>query len=310
MRLPSHPRCPPVPRSLVRVGLAGWAYRDWQGIVYPAPPSRGFDRLDWIARFTDLVEINATFYRAARPRDAERWARTVERYPDFRFTAKLEKIFTHDAEGAGDAAERRYRDGLAPLVESGRLAAVLIQFPYSFHNIAANRRRLARLLNRFSDYPLTVEFRHRGWLTADLLAFLASRQVTLAGVDQPAVGQSVPPSLPLTGPFFYIRLHGRNTADWFRPDAGRDARYNYLYDHDDLRPWVQRIRDAAAENLPGLVVGNNHFRGQAAVNAVEIRAALAGHPVPAPAELIRAYPRLAAVARPLPSAGGANRRLF
>ena len=294
----------------MRVGLAGWAYRDWQGIVYPAPAGRGFDRLDWIARFTDLVEINATFYRAARPRDAERWARTVERYPDFRFTAKLEKIFTHDAEGAGDAAERRYRDGLAPLVESGRLAAVLIQFPYSFHNVAANRRRLARLLNRFSDYPLTVEFRHRGWLTADLLAFLASRQVTLAGVDQPAVGQSVPPSLPLTGPFFYIRLHGRNAADWFRPDAGRDARYNYLYDHDDLRPWVQRIRDAAAENLPGLVVGNNHFRGQAAVNAVEIRAALAGHPVPAPAELIRAYPRLAAVARPLPSAGGANRRLF
>ena len=194
----------------MRVGLAGWSYRDWQGIVYPAPAGRGFDRLDWIARFTDLVEINATFYRAARPRDAERWARTVERYPDFRFTAKLEKIFTHDAEGAGDAAERRYRDGLAPLVESGRLAAVLIQFPYSFHNIAANRRRLARLLNRFSDYPLTVEFRHRGWLTADLLAFLASRQVTLAGVDQPAVGQSVPPSLPLTGPFFYIRLHGRH----------------------------------------------------------------------------------------------------
>jgi uncharacterized protein YecE (DUF72 family) len=294
----------------VRVGLAGWSYGDWQGIVYPAPAGRDFDRLDWIARFTDLVEINATFYRPARPTDAERWARTVEKYPDFRFTAKLERIFTHDASEAGDAAERRYRDGLTPLVESGRLVAVLIQFPYSFHNIAANRRRLSRLLNRFSDYPLVVELRHRGWLTADFLTFLAARQVTLAGVDQPAVGQSVPPSLPLTGPFFYIRLHGRNAADWFRPDAGRDARYNYLYAREDLRPWVQRIRDAAAEDLPGLVVGNNHFRGQAAVNAVEIRAALAGQPVPAPAELIRAYPRLAAVARPLPSAGDVAGRLF
>ena len=309
MKLPSHPRPAPVPVGRVRVGLAGWSYADWQGIVYPHAGS-GFNRLDWIARFTDLVEINATFYRAARPRDAERWARIVEPHGHFRFTAKLERIFTHQAEIPGAPAESRFRDGLAPLAEAGRLAAALIQFPYSFHNTGANRSRLARLLNRFGDYPLVVELRHRGWLTPGMLTFLAARQVTLAGLDQPQVGFSIPPSLPVTGPFFYVRLHGRNTADWFRADAGRDARYNYLYEPGELAPWVTRFRQAAAENLPGMVVANNHYRGQAAANAVEIRASLAGAPVPAPADLIRTYPRLAASAMPLSSPGGGSDRLF
>ena len=295
--------------SRVRVGLAGWSYQDWQGIVYPPAADAG-NHLEWIARFTDMVEINSTFYRPARARDAERWVRVVEPHENFRFTAKLDRVFTHQAADPGEEAERRYRDGLAPLAHAGRLAAVLLQFPYSFHNTSANRSRLARLLNRFGDYPLVVEWRHRSWQTPEMLAFLTARRVTLAGLDQPLLGLSIQPSLPLTGPFFYIRLHGRNTADWFRSEAGRDARYNYLYEPGELAPWVTRIRQAAAENLPGMVVANNHYRGQAAANVVEIRSALAGRKVPAPPDLIRTYPRLAAGASPLTLPGISSGRLF
>lgn len=308
MKLPSHPKNPAVPKSVVGVGLAGWSYADWEGIVYPRPVADGFNRLDWVARFSDIMEINTTFYRAARPRDAERWARTAARHPGFRFTAKLERIFTHDRREPGENAMRRFRDGLTPLVEARCLAALLIQFPYSFRNTTHNRGRLARLLNLFADYPLALELRHRGWLTSDMLSFLSGRKITLVGLDQPVIGESITPSLPLTGDFFYVRLHGRNSADWFRPDAGRDDRYNYLYEKAELTPWVNKVRQAAMENLPGLIVANNHFRGQAAANVVEIRAGLAGAPVPAPAELIRTYPRLAGSATPMPSPGSG--RLF
>ena len=126
----------------------------------------------------------------------------------------------------------------------------------------------------------------------------------LAGLLAPDAGEVVLDAAPLA------TLHPRERA----------RRIGYLPQHGEVA-WNLSVRslaalgrlphgDAAAENLPGLVVANNHFRGQAAVNAVEIRAALTGHPVPAPAELIRAYPRLAAVARPLPSAGDAAGRLF
>ena len=303
MSLPSLPRVLPRAGSRVRVGTAGWSYPDWEGIVYPRPKPSDFDPLEWLARFLDVVEINTTFYRPARRRDALSWAQRVAGHPEFRFSAKLDQVFTHHPERETPASERAFKEGIAPLAEANLLIAVLVQFPYSFRNTAENRQRLGRVLNRFAEYPLALEVRHRSWITADLLGFLSGRAIMLAGIDQPEVGQPVPPSLPLTGRQFYARLHGRNAGAWFKADAGRDARYDYLYSADELGPWLERIRQTALQNVEGIVIANNHYRGQAAVNAVEMRRALHEKSVPAPAELIAAYPRLAAAAHPLP--GGA-----
>ena len=43
------------------VGVAGWDYPDWEGVVYPAAAGRRFDRLAWIARFVDVVERYSAF---------------------------------------------------------------------------------------------------------------------------------------------------------------------------------------------------------------------------------------------------------
>jgi uncharacterized protein YecE (DUF72 family) len=312
VKLPALSRPEPVDPGQVRAGLAGWSYPDWEGIVYPPGAPRGFDRLEWVARFADVVEINSTFYRAPRRRDAAGWASRVAAHTRFRFCAKLERVFTHEPGLGTTDSERRFKEGIAPLADSGLLYALLVQYPYSFHNTGENRRRLARTLTRFGEYRLAVELRHRSWITSDILAFLSARGVALAGIDQPQVGQPVPASLPLTAPFFYVRLHGRNAADWFRPGAGRDARYDYLYEPAELAPWIKRIREAALSEsaAEGVVIANNHFRGQAAANAVEIRSALSGRKVPAPAELMAAYPRLSDSATPLPAPGGTSGRLF
>ena len=109
----------------IKVGIAGWSYPDWDGFVYPA---RTRDKLRYAAQYVDVIEINSTFYRPPTARNAASWAERTADLPDFRFTAKLERIFTHQADVPGAQAESRFRDGLAPLVEAGRLAAVLIQF--------------------------------------------------------------------------------------------------------------------------------------------------------------------------------------
>jgi uncharacterized protein YecE (DUF72 family) len=86
-------------------------------------------------------------------------------------------------------------------------------------------------------------------------------------------------------------VHGRNYRDWFRKNAGRDARYDYLYTADELRPWVRRTKQVAAHESADAVdvVFNNHYRGKAVVNAVQFRKLLEGRRVEAPPELVDAY---------------------
>ena len=82
--------------GMIRIGAAGWQYRDWQGIVYPNPKPRGFRELGYIASLFDTVEINTSFYGPPRPATTQQWIDLVADNPEFRFTAKLWKGFTHD----------------------------------------------------------------------------------------------------------------------------------------------------------------------------------------------------------------------
>src|SRR5271157_4917087 len=80
---------------MLRIGPAGWDYQDWRGVVYP-PGLQGVDRLAFLASWFKTVEINVTFYRPLMPHQTSRWSEAVAAYPDFRFTAKLLNVFTHE----------------------------------------------------------------------------------------------------------------------------------------------------------------------------------------------------------------------
>ena len=116
----------------------------------------------------------------------------------------------------------------------------------------------------------------------------------MCGIDQPVIGESLEPYQFRAGPAgAYFRFHGRNYRHWFAEDAGRDARYDYLYSPEELSPWAAVIKKAAAEVSSTYVVLNNHFRGQAPANAFELAFALFGNKPVAPQTLRRAIPRLA-----------------
>lgn len=210
---------------MLRIGPAGWDYKDWQGVVYP-PGLQGTDRLTFLAAWFDVVEINVTFYRPLGPQVASRWLGAVANSPNFRFTAKLLNRFTHERQLAAAEVEQ-FRAGLLPLLAGGRLGALLAQFPYSFHNTEENRAYLLEVKAAFQEFPLAVEVRHRSWQRREVQEFLRQAGLEFCNLDQPQVSYPLGSTRWVTGSLGYLRCHGRRKDAWFEFEKDRQARYDY-----------------------------------------------------------------------------------
>jgi uncharacterized protein YecE (DUF72 family) len=281
----------------IRVGPAGWSYKDWAGQVYPKPQPRGFDPLSYLAQYFDAIEINSTFYRIPEAKTTQRWVARVADHPDFRFTAKLWQGFTHEGTAsAQDAAA--FRHAMASLKEAGKLGAILVQFPYRFHHTAENRTLVQRLADAFRDYPLVLEIRHRSWDRTDVFAWLEALGIGFCNIDQPQVSYGIGLTQVVTSPVGYLRLHGRNAAMWFAEEANAAARYDYRYRAEELRELMDAAEVISRRARDTYLITNNHFRGQAALNALELRHSLQRAPVPVPPPLLVAYPELRPIAAP------------
>src|ERR1700691_3621542 len=275
-----HPNQPP--QHDIRIGTAGWSYKDWDGIFYPSGFSSSTSRrkqhpLEYLARFFDTTEINTSFYGPLKPEWAKLWCRKIASVnKNFLFTAKLYRAFTHSPIAVmeptsaatirpTDEDEARTREGLDAIATEGRLGALLIQFPVSFKNTSLNRDYLDRLLRQFIEYPRVVEVRHSSWNDAATLAAFAQKNVGFCNIDQPLLGRSLAPTEHVTGAVGYVRLHGRNYEQWFDSD-NRNDRYNYLYNERELAAWKARIQSVAGRAQTTFVIANNHFESKAGVN--------------------------------------------
>ena len=114
----------------VYIGIAGWSYPDWKGIVYPNAET---DQLEYVSRFVDVIEINNTFYRPPEARIAKSWLAKVAGLPDFFFTAKLHKDFTHERKIDPEMV-KDFHEGFEPMLEVGKLKQLLMQFKYDFND--------------------------------------------------------------------------------------------------------------------------------------------------------------------------------
>ncbi|MGH8336174.1 MAG: DUF72 domain-containing protein, partial [Gammaproteobacteria bacterium] len=258
----------------IRIGTAGWSYKDWDGIFYPAGMRRRGHPLELIAQCFDVVEINTSFYGHIKPELAKLWARKVAAVnPQFLFTAKLHRSFTHSPIAVmeptsaatihpGEEDERFARQGLDALASTGKFGALLIQFPVSFKNTSLNREYLETLLRQFIEYPRVVEVRHSSWDNAETLAYFTQKNVAFCNIDQPLIGRALDAREYVTSPVGYVRLHGRNYDMWFEAEKGED-RYNYLYNENELLGWRKKIEHIAQKAEVTYVIANNHFEGKA-----------------------------------------------
>jgi uncharacterized protein YecE (DUF72 family) len=293
----------------VFIGTCGWNYPTgrgtWNGVFYPARRTKGFDELAYYAEHFDTVEVNSTFYRVPEPDLSLSWLRRTP--ASFLFSAKLYQKFTHpdmylSRAGVTDwdlsrADIDQFRHGIDPIAEAGRLAALLIQFPPSFHAEPATREYLDWLLAAFGGYPLAVELRHRSWSDAgdDTRARLDAHRAAWALIDEPKFESSVQQSWSEVQGLTYIRLHGRNAAKWWDHDESED-RYDYLYSTDELKPVANVVKNAASTGKRVLAYFNNHFSAKAVANAAVLRNDLnQSLPGEYPREMTERYPELAGI---------------
>ena len=189
-----------------------------------------------------------------------------------------------------------FRRGIDPLASSGRLGALLAQFPASFKDTPAARDYLERLLRAFAGYPIAVELRHRTWSDriGETLTLLNAFNAAWVQIDEPKFRFSIRQNyLPNVSGFYYMRLHGRNASQWWRHDKSED-RYNYLYSSDELKEFTDTA-DAARSLVKKLYLyTNNHFSAKSVANAAMIKQQL-GEPLEGeyPAAFLERYPELA-----------------
>ena len=303
----------------IRVGTCSWADEALSKYFYPrgTPPA---ERLPFYADYFDTVEVDSTYYRLPALQMVERWA---ERTPDgftmhvkafalmTRHPVKLDQLPTDlredapvDAKGRVERPSREFRgevfrrflDALEPLRAEGKLGGILFQFPsYVVHKPASlDYLRWAR--EQLGADEMLVEFRHSSWFAEDArdetLAFLEDLGATHVIVDAPRIegARNVAPTvLALTSPTLYVRFHGRNASTWNKRGGSASERFDYLYSDDELREWVQPLRELSQQAGQAFAFFNNNSsspdgRGgrvaQAAANATALRKLLETEHVP------------------------------
>jgi len=310
----------------LRIGTSGWNYPTgrgtWNGIFYPPPRKRpkGFDELAFYASHFDTVEVNSTFYGQPRAEVSSQWAARTP--AGFEFSIKLYQKFTHpkmytervagslapEAAAMGDgnwleaitkpnqADLDEFRRGIDPLASAGKLGALLAQFPPSFKETPASRDYLASLLTALAGYQVAVELRHRSWSdrVGETLELLNHFQAAWVQIDEPKFKFSIRQNyLPNVEGFYYMRLHGRNVAQWWRHAKSED-RYDYLYSADELREFSDTAGAARRLVKKLYLYTNNHFSAKSVANAAMIKQQL-GEPLDGdyPPEFLERYPELA-----------------
>ena len=292
-------------------------------MFYPLPRRRpqGFDELSYYAEHFDTVEVNSTFYGQPRVEVCRAWTRRTP--PGFEFSVKLYQKFTHpgmfkqrlERSMPADALDSRevildelarpnqadldeFRRGIEPLASSGKLGALLAQFPPSFKNAPASRDYLADLVRAFSGHPVAVELRHRSWSdrVGETLSLLNELGAAWVQIDEPKFRFSIRQNyLPNVQGFYYMRLHGRNAENWWRHEKSED-RYDYLYSEGELKEFSETA-DAARRLVKKLYLyTNNHFSAKSVANAAMIKKQL-GEPLEGEytEEFVARYPALAGV---------------
>jgi uncharacterized protein YecE (DUF72 family) len=247
---------------MIRLGTSGFSYEDWVGKWYPNG-TRKADMLRYYARRFGAVEVNFTYYRMPTARTLKQMSAKTDE--GFKFVVKANSEMTHERTGEPEVFAV-FQEALKPLADEEKLGCVLAQFPNSFRPGEANIEYLHWFKEQMPEIPITVEFRNRQWLNADTFDLLEALDLGFCCVDEPALKGLLPPVAIATSGIGYVRFHGRNAREWYDHSEAWQ-RYNYLYSEEELKEWVDKVKEVEKATDESFVFFNNHYQGQAAINA-------------------------------------------
>jgi uncharacterized protein YecE (DUF72 family) len=290
----------------IRVGTASWTDPTMTaaGVFYPDAAKSAEDRLQFYASQFPLVEVDATYYALPYPKLAELWRDRTP--PGFIFNIKAHALMTGQPtetkrlpkvirealpedlkakprlyardlpEDVTEAVYHGFVDALQPLKETGKLGAILLQYPRWFFPISESRDAILESRDRLDGIEVAVEFRNGSWFNeknaSRTLRFLEDNNLPFVMVDEPqGFKSSLPEIFAVTSQeLALVRFHGRNAENWEKKGITPAERFRYLYDREQLSDWAPRIREAATKARETHVLYNNCYANYGAVNAREM----------------------------------------
>ncbi|KAB1913995.1 DUF72 domain-containing protein [Micromonospora sp. AMSO31t] len=280
----------------IKVGTASWTDRTlldsgW----YPASADTAEKRLSYYARQFPLVEVDATYYSPPAERTAQLWVdrtppgftfnikafslltghptRVSALYKDLRPDTEKKNLYPDDLPPqAYEDVWTRFLSALDPLVDAGKLGAILFQFPPWFTIRRDNKQYLLEVARRCAPLRPVFEFRHASWFDGDnaeeTLGFLREHELPFVCVDMPQGHKSsVPPVLAATADLAVVRFHGHSDK-WTSKDI--HEKFGYDYSDRELRDWAPKLRELAGEAERTHVLMNNCYRDYAQRNGTTL----------------------------------------
>jgi len=246
----------------VFVGTSGYSYADWNIEFYPAELDKK-DQLSFYGTVFNTVEINFTYYSLPYPSIFRNMAKKVK--GDFIFSVKAHSSVTHTRDSKEEDIAR-FVYSLQPFIEENRLGPVLLQFPWAFKFSTGNCDYLSQVRENFKGLELCAEFRNKSWLREETINHLKNLNIGFCNVDEPRLEGLLPPTSISTTGTGYIRFHGRNDLNWWKPKYSYQ-RYDYLYTKEELSEWVPGVKEVAANTKKTYIYFNNHYKAQAVRSA-------------------------------------------
>lgn len=257
------------------IGCSGWNYGDtpdnggWTKVFYPDKETK---RLRYYSQFFNTAEMDASFYEKFYSHMTKgTFIGMTKATPEkFQFSVKVPEIITHvkrmDVKKGAMISFEEFLDKISPLKRANKLGAILFQLPPSFTvNDFKNIEQFLDRLPTNGSYDYAIEFRNPSWGTEGPWEMLKHYNIAAVMTDSPAKEnlQFLSDVIITTVNHSFIRFHGRNTKGHYW--------YNYLYSEQELRPWVEKVKQIKEQTKTLRIYFNNHYGGKAVVNAMQFK---------------------------------------
>jgi len=253
---------------MIHIGCSGWSYPEWVGPFY-----RTNDKLflQYSEHFS-CVEINSSFYSFPSRQAVKIWVKESSTRKGFRFSIKMPGRITHellvqDNQTAIKEALRFEQEVLNVLKNANILIGCLIQLPPFIGRrewpkvISLTEKMERESLNYF------VETRNKTLEIPEVEESLVNLNMGRVLLDSPDHEISKESA---AGSSIYVRLHGRNAAEWKSGGTGM-SKYDYSYNENELKDISLTLSKLSLSHDDIFVFFNNHPHGNAPLNAMKLK---------------------------------------
>jgi uncharacterized protein YecE (DUF72 family) len=243
----------------IRIGTAGWDYKDWIGPFYP----KTLDKVRYLTHYSycfDVIEVNSTFYNILPINTLENW---ISRVPStFQFILKVWQKITHEFDNP--SLEDDFFTFLNQIKPLGRmLNGLLLQFPPWFKYSDKHFQHLSYITRKFAEnYRMFIELRNNSWFEEpDLTRLIDGKKIILVT----SYLENIKPYYFSDQEIYYIRLIGdREITKFDKVQKSQDIALSHLYSNIKKLLEATNIREI-------FIIVNNHFSGFAPETVNQIK---------------------------------------